>query len=106
MITGKEIQHVTDLIVEAIQPEQILLFGSYANGTAKENSDLDLLVIVKNSDLPKRKRSIELYNLLGRKYSFPKDILIRTQSEVDEWKNVRQAFLTTIKGESKVLYER
>ncbi|HEV8080454.1 MAG TPA: nucleotidyltransferase domain-containing protein [Chitinophagaceae bacterium] len=106
MITNKEIQNLTDTIVEAIQPEKILMFGSYASGIANENSDLDLLVIVKHSDLPKRKRSIALYNLIGSKFSFPKDILVRTQSEIDEWKNVRQAFITSIKNESKVLYER
>ncbi len=106
MITNVEIQEITDRIVEFMDPQKILLFGSYANGTAKEHSDLDLLVIVENSELPKRKREILLYNWLGTRYTFPKDILIRTKSEVEEWKNVRQAFITTVANESKVLYEK
>lgn len=106
MVTEMEIQDITKKIVEFIQPKKILLFGSYAKGTANEHSDLDLLVIVENSELPKRKREVLLYNKLGTRYSFPKDILIRTTSEMEEWKNVRQAFITSAANESKVLYEK
>lgn len=106
MITDAEIQDVTNKIIEFIHPQKILLFGSYAKGTANEHSDLDLLVIVENSDLPKKKREILLYHQLGNQYNFPKDILIRTASEVEEWKNVRQAFITTAVNEAKVLYEK
>ena len=106
MVTELEIQDITKRIVEFIHPQKVLLFGSYAKGNANEHSDLDLLVIVENSELPKRKREVLLYNWLGTRYSFPKDILIRTASEVEEWKNVRQAFITSVHNEAKVLYER
>lgn len=106
MITEIEIQDITKRIVEFIHPQKILLFGSYANGSPDEHSDLDLLVIVDKSDLPKRRREVLLYGWLGTQYNFPKDILIRTVSEVEEWKNVRQAFITIINNEGKVLYER
>ncbi len=106
MITEVEIKDITNRIVEFMDPQKILLFGSYAKGTANEHSDLDLLVIVEDSDLPKGKREVLLYNWLGTRYSFPKDILIRTKSEVEEWKNVRQAFITSAANESKVLYEK
>ena len=106
MVTELEIQDITKRIVEFIHPQKVLLFGSYAKGNANEHSDLDLLVIVENSELPKRKREVLLYNWLGMRYRFPKDILVRTTSEVEEWKNVRQAFITSVVNESKVLYER
>ena len=106
MITETEIKDITKKIVDFINPQKILLFGSYANGTANKHSDLDLLVVVENSELSKRQREMSLYNFLGAQYNFPKDILIRTVAEIDEWKNVRQAFITSISREAKVLYER
>jgi predicted nucleotidyltransferase len=45
-------------LVSECQPEKIILFGSYAQGTAHEDSDLDL-AIVKETDLPGFKRPIE-----------------------------------------------
>jgi predicted nucleotidyltransferase len=36
---------VTDLIVRCCDPEEVVLFGSWAKGTAQVGSDLDLLVI-------------------------------------------------------------
>jgi predicted nucleotidyltransferase len=40
---------VLDRIVQALQPEQIWLFGSRARGTAAPESDWDLLVVVADS---------------------------------------------------------
>ncbi|MGH8606774.1 MAG: nucleotidyltransferase domain-containing protein, partial [Gammaproteobacteria bacterium] len=36
---------VARLVAAATSPSQVILFGSYAQGTADEGSDLDLLVI-------------------------------------------------------------
>ena len=103
MVDIKKIQSEIVERLKSLQPERIILFGSYANGTQDKNSDLDLLV-VKNTDLPKRKRSPKLYRLL-RDYIFSKDILVYTQNEIDEWKNFPQAFISTIIRQGKVLYE-
>jgi len=35
------------VLVEQFQPEQVILFGSYAYGTPDEHSDVDLLVVKK-----------------------------------------------------------
>ncbi|MEN8447784.1 MAG: nucleotidyltransferase domain-containing protein, partial [Cyanobacteria bacterium J06555_13] len=36
---------MTQAIVEAVAPEQVILFGSRARGTASADSDIDFLVI-------------------------------------------------------------
>lgn len=46
-------------IVGAVQPERIILFGSYAYGTPSEHSDFDLLV-VRRSISSSRDSNIEL----------------------------------------------
>ena len=39
------LEEATRLLVERFQPQRIILFGSYARGTADDRSDVDLLVI-------------------------------------------------------------
>jgi predicted nucleotidyltransferase len=39
---------IIDTIVREVQPEQVILFGSRAQGTASTESDYDLLVIVRD----------------------------------------------------------
>ena len=106
MISKEQILEVTQVIVETVKPKQIYLFGSYAKGTANSESDLDLLVIVNKSELPKRKRVEPIYlSLLKNNKMVNADILVRTQGEIDEWKNVSQAFLTSILPTAKLIYE-
>ena len=46
-------------IVEQFNPEKIILFGSYARGTAGKDSDVDLLVVMPVSG-SKRAKQVEL----------------------------------------------
>ena len=40
-----DIAALKDIIIELVDPDKIILFGSYAYGTPNENSDADFLVI-------------------------------------------------------------
>ncbi|MCB1178259.1 MAG: nucleotidyltransferase domain-containing protein [Leptospiraceae bacterium] len=106
MLTEDKILDITEKIVESTKPEKVVLFGSYANGKATEKSDLDILVIVKNSDLPGIKRVRKIYKTLWGITTVPKDILVYTEDEVNDWKKVDMAFITYILKRGKVLYER
>ena len=90
------LQEMVRRLVEAIDPDRIILFGSRARGDARPDSDVDLLII-KDSDEPPHKRSIPAYRALGR-IPAPTDILWRTPQEVEEWAGV-QNYVTT-KGNS------
>jgi uncharacterized protein len=35
-----------------LEPEKVILFGSYANGTATEDSDIDLYIVTKDDFIP------------------------------------------------------
>lgn len=39
------VQQIVRAIVDAVNPEEVILFGSRASGSEKENSDVDLIVI-------------------------------------------------------------
>lgn len=63
------IEELKPLIVEKLkplQPEKIILFGSYAYGTPTEDSDIDLYIVTKDNYVPK---SWEDKNKISRKFS-------------------------------------
>ena len=97
-------QDIVRRIVERVQPEKIILFGSRARGDARPDSDFDVLVI-KESDEPGYRRDAALYlALVG--LNVPVDVITYTPEEVREWSAVPQAFITTAVREGKVVYER
>ena len=99
------LKEVVRRIVSAVDPVKIILFGSYAYGKPTKGSDLDLLVIVKESPLPRYKRSVPIYKALAG-ILIPKDIVVYTEKEIEEWSNVPLAFITTIVRKGKVIYEK
>ncbi len=98
------INAITKRIVEAVSPEKIILFGSYAYGNPTKSSDLDILVIMK-SKLPRYKRAVPIYKALAG-VLIPKDIIVYTPQEVEEWSEVPQAFVTTAVSKGKSIYEK
>jgi len=103
-VTDALLQEVVRRIIAAGSPEKIVLFGSHARGNARPDSDLDLLII-EQSDLPRHRRAARYrLALLG---VFPaKDIVVWTPAEVEGWRDVQNAFITTILAQGRVLYER
>lgn len=41
----KTVQQYTDAVLQAFQPEAVILYGSYTKGTARENSNIDVAVV-------------------------------------------------------------
>lgn len=104
MIDSVKINDIVNRIAIKFNPDKIILFGSYAFGAPNNDSDLDLLII-KDTDLPRHKRSFDIQkSLIGS--MIPMDILVYTNKEFEEEKNEKFSFLNSaIKG-SKILYER
>ena len=101
---SRQIDEISTRIIENIDPEKIILFGSYAKGNHNEDSDLDL-IIVKQSNLPKHKRGIEIrrlfYGLL-----IPMDLKVYTPEEFENELKNKYSFLNSAMKDSKTLYER
>jgi predicted nucleotidyltransferase len=87
MIDQQEIGRVARRIGQAANAQRVVLFGSHARGEADETSDVDLLIIAE-SELPRFKRSRELYKLL-RPYSFAMDLIVYTPRRLSEGKGPR-----------------
>jgi predicted nucleotidyltransferase len=103
-MSGDLTEIIVARIVETIQPDKIILFGSRARGDARPDSDYDILVI-KESNEPRHRRSVPLYVALA---GLPAEVevMVHTPEEVEEWSQVPQAFITTAVREGKALYER
>lgn len=98
------LQTIVQRILAAGQPQKIILFGSQARGKAGRDSDYDLLVI-ENSNQPRYRRAVA-YRRALKDLGTSKDIVVWTPSEIAEWQNVSNAFITAALREGVVLYER
>ncbi len=96
-------REVVQRLVAEFSPLKIILFGSQAWGKPGSHSDVDLFVIVEKSELTRTKRAVRAYRCL-KGLNFPKDILVRTQAEVDKYKNVYASLECQVLEKGKVLY--
>ncbi len=100
----EKIQEMVRRIVERFHPEKIILFGSYARGTAGPDSDVDLLV-VKNVVGPKQQERLNI-RLALRGIGLAKDVIVVTPEEVERDKDLVGTIIRPALREGKVLYER
>jgi predicted nucleotidyltransferase len=103
-IPEKDLRKMIGLIVEAAQPDRIILFGSAARGDLGPNSDLDILV-VKRGDYHHVTASQEIYRAL-RGIGYAKDIIVVTPEEVEEYGDCPALVIYPALREGRVIYER
>lgn len=104
MISQEKISEIVSKIVFSYNPDRIILFGSYANGTPNEDSDLDLL-IVKNTDMPRPERIIQLRKSLWGSM-IPIDLIVYTPNEINDSKDKKSSFIYEVINTGRILYER
>ena len=85
-------------------PEKVILFGSYASGHPRPESDVDLLVIMQSKKKP-AVRSAELSQLLEPR-PFPVDLLVRTPQEIRRRLALGDTFIRDILRHGRILYDR
>lgn len=104
-VTPQLLDYVVEKIIREIQPEKIILFGSYARGDFNLNSDLDMFIIKDGKESSRiMRRKVEAL-FWGRR--FPVDLIVRKTEEV-EW-NFRAKnpfYLSHIFKDGKVLYAK
>lgn len=83
VISKELMQAAVQTLVEGARPQRIILFGSHARGDAREDSDLDLLVI--EEDVPDRAREMVRLRRLLRPLRVPADVLVYSADEVARW---------------------
>jgi predicted nucleotidyltransferase len=88
-LSSKPDQNLLDELVKrtvkAVQPLRIILFGSAARSAMGPDSDVDLLVIVRDG-VHRRKTAQAIYKSL-RGLGFAKDVVVVTESDVRQFGN-------------------
>lgn len=107
-VTEELLDRMVRLIVNAVDPEKVILFGSRSRGNATPASDVDLVVIEARPFDETRSRLREearLYKALAR-VRVRKDILVYSAADVEYWKDSLNYVLARALREGRVLYER
>jgi uncharacterized protein len=97
------LETIVQRLVACLQPEKIILFGSHAYGTPNQDSDVDLLVIVAQSDQPRYRRAREAYGALWG-LAVPTEILVMTRNEIERSQNVKASLVHQALYKGRVLY--
>ncbi len=96
------IREMARLIAEKFHPQKIILFGSYARGNPRPESDVDLLVVM-DTNLKESEQAMQIRRHLG--VMFGMDLIVRTPKRLAERIEMGDWFLRDIIKEGKVLYE-
>jgi uncharacterized protein len=101
------VQEMAQVIVREVAPQQIIVFGSWAKGTAGPDSDVDLMVIEAAPFGPgrdRRREMVRIWRALAR-FAVPKDILVYSRHEVEQWRGALNHVIAKALREGKVLYD-
>jgi predicted nucleotidyltransferase len=96
------IDEVVRQIAEKFHPQKIILFGSYARGKPRPESDVDLLVVM---DTPMREVEQAIQICQQIQYRFGLDLIVRKPKRLAERLKMGDWFLRDILEEGKIVYE-
>ncbi len=108
MATSREVQEIVQDILEKLlvgyAPQKVVLFGSYAYGSPRPDSDIDLLIVKETPE-----RFIDRWVTVRRLLSDPKrtvslETLVLTPQEVSRRLAIGDQFVAEIVEKGKVLY--
>jgi predicted nucleotidyltransferase len=100
----KTLKLMVKRLVKRFDPDQIILFGSHARGTARADSDIDLLVVLPLAG-SKRAKQVEMRVAL-HDIHVPKDIIVATPEEIARRRNIVGTIIRPALREGRVLYAR
>lgn len=102
--TKKIIAKTVDKIKSSYRPKKIILFGSYAYGAPKPDSDIDFLIIKTTSDRPIDRRVMVRKIISDPKRRIPFEVIVLTPKEIQDRLNIGDQFIQEIIKNGEVLY--
>lgn len=103
-LSAELLDEIVRRLVDALNPVGIYLFGSHAKGAPDADSDVDLLVVVEDTQLSTRELARK-----GRRslwgMCIPVDLIVCTASEMDKWSRVGCNLLHTVAQKGRVVYD-
>ena len=102
LIPRAQIQAYCDAVASEFHPWKIILFGSYAYGSPRPDSDVDLLVVLpfRGSDVAK---AIQIRSRFDT--PFPMDLIVRKPGFIAQRRQERDMFIELVMTQGLVMYE-
>jgi predicted nucleotidyltransferase len=98
------LDEIVGRLTRALHPTMIYLFGSHAHGNADRQSDVDLLVVVPDTDVSHRELArCGRRSLWGMQIPF--DLIVCSTSEIEKWSPVRCNLIHTVVQKGQLIYE-
>jgi len=107
MYSSKDINNIADIILRKMSNVvSIYLFGSYAKGTARDDSDIDIAILLKKlPDWRERKNVLnQIYNEAGA-FNYNVDFLIKSKESFESEKTL-PTLSRVIEREGKLLWTK
>ena len=109
MYSNEEIMQFVSLVAEVVDPDRIILFGSYAYGEPDDKSDIDLLIIKNGKDFTiddETKYAVAIHKARRKRQIKPRyDVFFGSEGQVNEIASKGGSYVDALlKG--KVMYER
>jgi predicted nucleotidyltransferase len=101
-VTPGFLREITQKVVQAFRPKNIILFGSYAYGNPTSDSDLDLLVVMETRDRPAER--IRKVSDLFDPRPLPMDFIVLTPAEMRHRLSGFDPFLEEVLEKGQSLY--
>jgi uncharacterized protein len=102
-LTDEQIKEIVNRLVYGVHPEKIFLFGSHANGTSRQESDIDVLLVIHDTNQSHQEIYGEAEKCL-RGTRLPVELVICTHTEFEEQKNWVSSLPYNILKKGKLLY--
>jgi len=111
----QNIDSILDEIKDRLIPdgiEKLILFGSYAYGNPTEDSDIDLLVVTSDQEMPKSfSDKSKVYLRIAQKVDdirrrVPVDLIVHTHSMYEKFLELDSMFCREIEKKGRIIYEK
>lgn len=102
MVERHRINAFVQRVVDEFHPLRVVLFGSYAFGQPTEDSDVDLLVVMRHEGPP----SVQAAEIRKRiRAGFPMDLIVRSPKEIRRRLAMGDFFILEVMEQGEPLYE-
>ncbi len=101
MVTEEGLREFSAQLVGRYRRQRIILFGSQANGSPREDSDVDMLVVMPYQGNALRQAASMVRDI---RTPFAVDLIVRTPEEIIERVALNDPFIVGILETGRVMY--
>jgi len=100
-VPAAAIRRFVDAVARQFKPDRVILFGSYAMGTPRPESDVDIMVVMETP--VEAEQSLQIRQAVPCDFGI--DLLVMTPSTLKRRLELGDFFLKELTEQGKILYE-